>query len=142
MASRVPQITKQNVQSRKIYKDITINLDRTPITGELSILVNAEAVKQSIKNLVRTYPGERYYNPVLGSTISRSLFEFSDDFTLDQIKATTLSTITQWEPRALNPNVQVTAVPQLHAVNVDISFTITLFPDQRFSVPTIVLPVR
>jgi phage baseplate assembly protein W len=141
MPSRVPQYTR-NIKQRVVYKDFTPNLTLLPITGELLILKNDQAVAQSIRNLVLTYNGERYYNQQVGSTVSRDLFEMVDDFTLDRIKNSIISTINNFEQRAINVVVNVEGKPTDNFVNVTIQFGISIQPGQSFSVPTIVLQVR
>src|SRR5271166_3744989 len=141
MANRSPQLTR-NVKQRVLYKDITPNLDRRPVSGELEILTNAAAVAQSIRNCVLTLLTERYYNPLFGSTVNDDLFEFADDFTMGRVKTTITNTITTWEPRAQNLNVVVTGDGPNHKMIVNIYFTIVLVPSQVFSVQPIVLKVR
>ena len=141
MPSRVNQFTRFNKQ-KIVYRDFRINLDRQPVTGELDVNVNEKAVMQSITNLVLTYPGERYYHPEIGSTVSRSLFEFVDDFTTDRLKESILQTIQFFEPRAQNVEVTVKGDPANHLYNVEISFQVLNISPSRFIVPTIVLRVR
>jgi phage baseplate assembly protein W len=142
VANRSPQLTRTSVKQRIVYQDFSPNLDVLPITGELLILKNAQAVAQSIRNLVLTILGERYYAPLVGSTVNKALFDFVDDFTMDQIRDSIVFTIQNYEPRAQNVNVTVTGIPTQNQVQVDIFFTIVVSPGQTFSVPTMVLPVR
>ena len=73
MASRALLFTK-TLRQKVHYSDVTVNLDRNPITGELEILENEASVINSVKNLVLTFPTERFYHPEIGTNISRSLF--------------------------------------------------------------------
>lgn len=141
MVSRASQLTR-NVKQKVVYRDFNMNLNASPITGDLIMLVNADAVKQSIRNLVLTYPGERFYQPLVGSIVSRNLFDFVDQYNTDQLKDTIFSTIANYEPRAQNVTVTVTGRPQDNAYDVDISFSIVSLPGVTQNVPTIVLPVR
>lgn len=141
MPSRIDRITK-TIKHRVVYQDFTINFDLNPVTGQLLLVENAQAVIQSIRNLVLIYPTEIYYHPTIGSTVSRGLFEFVDDFSITQIKDTILQSITANEPRAQNVQVVVSAVAQQNYVNVDITFSLTAIPNQSFSVPKIPVRVR
>lgn len=142
MGNRSAQLTARHVHQRIVYKTFAPNLDLAPVTGELLILKNAQAVIQSIFNLIMTYPTERYYQPNLGSTVSRGVFEFVDGFSNDQIKDSILRTLNTYEPRAVNPQVTVTSNPTQYQVIVNVTFGIALFPNDRFTVPAIVLPIR
>lgn len=141
MISRVAQITKTVSQPRVVYRTITPNLDTWPRTGELKTLLNQDAVIQSIKNLVQTRLKERYYHLDIGSLLERGLFDFADEFGADRIKQELTDTLNNWEQRAQNPQITVTAIPGQQAYNVDIQFTIAA-AGAVVSVPTIVLRVR
>lgn len=82
------------------YSDIDINLSTNPITGSLARITNAEAVKQSIINLVLTNIRERPYQPYLGSQIRQSLFEPVSPITIESIQSGIQEVITNHEPRA------------------------------------------
>src|SRR5580765_731496 len=110
MTSRANKITR-NSKTRVVYRSLAPDLALLPLTGELRTLLNEDAIKASIKNLIFTYPGEKFYHPDIGSTVSRDVFEFLDDFTLDRMKETILQTL-QYEPRALNPHVTFDPQPQ------------------------------
>jgi phage baseplate assembly protein W len=140
MASRVAQITKQ-VKERIVYRTIAPNLALWPQTGELKTLVNEQCVVQSIKNLVRTWPTERYYHLDIGANMQRQLFDFADQFGADRLKAELVQTITNYEPRASQVAVSVTAFPQQNYFNVDILFVLTV-TGQTVTIPTIALRAR
>src|SRR5271170_5277814 len=108
--SRVSQLTS-NVKQRIVYRDFTMNLNKSALTGDLIMLTNAGAVIQSVRNLILTYLGERFYQPLVGSTISRSLFEFVDAPTSDLLKDSILQCINTYEPRA--QGVTVNVVPSI-----------------------------
>ena len=56
------------------YKDISLSFDPHPITKDLPVLKNENAIRRSVRNLVQTIPGERFFNPILGSSVSENLF--------------------------------------------------------------------
>ena len=60
------------------FKDISLSFDVHPITKDLLVLRDADAIKRSIRNLVQTIPTERFFNPTFGSEVRTSLFEFVD----------------------------------------------------------------
>ena len=83
----------------------------------------------------RTIPGERFFNPVLGSQVRRLLFDFIDVATADSIEDEILSTISNFEPRVTNVKVQVEHRPDRNNFNVTVFFDIIgqSLPSQTFS---------
>ena len=60
--------------SRK-FKDISLSFARNPVTNDIIAITDADAIKRSVINLVRTRVGERFYNNLLGTKTSATLFE-------------------------------------------------------------------
>ena len=63
------------------FKDISMSFKFNPLNGDLIALKNANAISRSIRNIVFTTPGEKFFNEDFGSDVSRSLFEYIDDLT-------------------------------------------------------------
>jgi phage baseplate assembly protein W len=83
----------------KGFKDLSMSFQVNPINYDLIALKNESAIARSIRNLVLTYPGERFFNQNLGSKVSRSLFENIDDISASIIKDEIENTINNYEPR-------------------------------------------
>ena len=58
------------------FKDLSMSFQVNPINYDLIALKNETSISRSIRNLVLTYPGEKFFNQGLGSKVSRSLFEY------------------------------------------------------------------
>ena len=56
------------------FKDITLSFVPHPVTNDLKVLKNEDAIRRSIRNIVQTIPTEKFFNPQLGSDIHKSLF--------------------------------------------------------------------
>jgi len=140
MSSRANKIT-QTTKKRVVYRSLAPDLALLPQTQDLATLINEEAVKQSIKNLIFTYPGERFYHPDLGSTITKDVFEFVDEFTMDRIKETILQTLQAYEPRAQNPRVTVEDRSQDNYIIVNVYFNIAAVPESA-SVASVQIRIR
>ena len=86
-------------------------------------------------NLVQTIPEERFFQPLLGSDVRSSLFEFVDFATASVIQAQILETIENFEPRVANTVVEVDPEPDLNSFDVTVIFDIVglEFPTQEFS---------
>jgi phage baseplate assembly protein W len=83
----------------KGFKDLSMSFQVNPINYDLIALKNENAIARSIRNLVLTYPGERFFNQNLGSKVSRSLFENIDSISASVIKDEIENTIRNYEPR-------------------------------------------
>ena len=76
-----------------------MSFQKNPLTNDLIVQKDANAIAQSVKNLVLTDPGERFFNPDLGTGISQSLFENIDVISASQIQVYVENTIRNYEPR-------------------------------------------
>jgi phage baseplate assembly protein W len=83
----------------KGFKDLSMSFQVNPLNYDLIALKNESAIARSIRNLVLTYPGERFFNENLGSKVSRSLFENIDEISASVIKDEIENTINNYEPR-------------------------------------------
>ena len=117
------------------YKDISLSFDPHPITKDLPVLKNADAIRRSVRNLVQTIPGERFFNPILGSSVSENLFGIVNFGTSTLIKEEILTTIENFEPRVDNVKVQVDIRFEQNNFDVTIFFDIVgqELPSQLFS---------
>lgn len=117
------------------FKDISLSFDPHPVTKDLPILKNERAITRSIRNLVETIPTERFFNPLLGSDVRSSLFEFVDYGTASVIKNQIETTIENYEPRVNNVQVEVDPQPDNNSFEVIVKFDIIgqEFPTQQFT---------
>jgi phage baseplate assembly protein W len=83
----------------KGFKDLSMTFQVNPLNYDLIALKNESAIARSVRNLVLTQPGERFFNQNLGSRISQSLFENLDDISASIIQDEIRNTITNYEPR-------------------------------------------
>ena len=117
------------------YKDISLSFDPHPITKDLPVIKNANAIRRSVRNLVQTIPGERFFNPILGSSVYGSLFDLMDFGTSNLIEQEIVTTLRNFEPRVNNVRVRVSARPDQNNFDVTIFFDIVgaALPPQEFS---------
>tara|TARA_B100001093_G_C26334967_1_gene803487 strand:+ start:31 stop:432 length:402 start_codon:yes stop_codon:yes gene_type:complete len=117
------------------FKDISLSFDPHPITKDLPVLKNENAIRRSVRNLVQTIPGERFFNPLLGSSVYESLFDLVDFGTSSLIEQEIITTIENFEPRVNNIQVQVDPRPDQNNFDVTIFFDVIgqELPPQEFS---------
>ena len=117
------------------FKDISLSFDPHPITKDLPVLKNENAIRRSVRNLVQTIPGERFFNPLLGSSVYESLFDLVDFGSSSLIEQEIITTIENFEPRVNNVQVQVDPRPDRNNFDVTVYFDIIgqSLPSQEFS---------
>jgi len=108
----------------KPFKDISASFKSNPINGDLLGLTNTNAIARSIRNLIFTVPGERPFNPALGSNVNSLLFNNVDRITASSIEDQIRNTIVNFEPRVVLNDLTVEAVPDDHRFDVRIQYTI------------------
>ena len=117
------------------FKDISLSFEPHPITKDLPVLKNANAIRRSVRNLVQTIPGERFFNPILGSSVYDSLFDLMDFGTSNLIEQEIITTLRNFEPRVNNVRVRVSVRADQNNFDVTIFFDIVgaALPPQEFS---------
>ena len=88
------------------FKDISMTFQSNPLNSDLIPLRNETAIARSIRNIVFTLPGEKFFNPNFGSRVSRSLFENVDGISASIINDEIRNSINNFEPRVSLINVQ------------------------------------
>ena len=81
------------------FKDLSASFQTSPLSNDLIALKNESAIARSVRNLVLTIQGERPFQPVLGTGVSRLLFENMDKLTASAIRSEIRTTIENYEPR-------------------------------------------
>ena len=81
------------------YKDVSMSFKSNPLNDDLIGLKNENVIARSIRNIVFTLPGERFFEPDFGSEVSASLFENVDEVTAVTIREEIEYSINQFEPR-------------------------------------------
>ena len=115
---------KMAIARTNVYSDLFTNFDQHPITDDVAIKTNEEAVKQAIRNLIQTNKGERLYQPNLGGDIRRLLFENTTPQTLLLMREIISEAIRKYEPRANLIDVVVSPNEDQNAVAVSITFNV------------------
>ena len=95
----------------KSFKDLSMSFKFNPLSGDLIALKNENAIARAVRNIVLTTPGEKFFDPDFGSSISEILFENVDEITAVSIEDEIKSSLKNYEPRV-----------ELIDVNVDPNF--------------------
>ena len=106
------------------FKDISASFQSNPLTNDVIALKNASAIARSIRNIVFTYPGEKFFNPNFGSRISQSLFENLDPTSAIAIRDEIENSIRNYEPRVILNDVIVDPNYDNNEFNVTVVYRI------------------
>ena len=106
------------------FKDISMSFQVNPLNDDLIAIKNQNAIARSLRNLVLTSPGERFFNNDLGSRVNRLLFQNMDDLTASSIKSEIENTINNFEPRVKLLSTRVSANADSYEFDVIIRYEI------------------
>ena len=117
------------------FKDISLSFSPHPVTKDLPILKNENAIVRSVRNLVQTIPTERFFNSNLGSDVQDSLFGFVDYGTASLIEDQIITVVTNYEPRVENVEAEVEPQVDNNSFGVIVRFDVVgqAFPPQEFA---------
>ena len=106
------------------FKDISMTFQANPLNQDVIVLKNENAIARSVRNIVFTVPGEKFFQENFGSRISESLFENIDQISALEIKDEITESINRFEPRVRL--ISVEAIPDYagNAFNVIIVYEI------------------
>ena len=90
------------------FKDVSMSFKVNPLNNDLVALKNANASARSVRNIILTSPGEKFFNPDFGSNVSKLLFENLDEVTALAIRDEIETAINNYEPRVSLIDVEVT----------------------------------
>ena len=124
------------------FKDISLSFKKHPVTDDILVLKNEDAIKRSVQNLVRIQTGEVFFNRLLGSRISGSLFELASDDYIDPIQKEIETSIKNFEPRVILTDVKFLSTPDENSIDVTIFYDIVGLNSPTQSVNFILEPTR
>ena len=127
---------------KRKFKDISMSFETNPLNDDLVSLSDSSAIARSIRNIVFTSPGEKFFNPDFGSRISESLFENVDEVSALAIEDEIKSSIINFEPRVNLLNTNVVPNPDDNEMNVTIEYEIVGIDIPPQQLEFVLLPTR
>lgn len=106
------------------FRDISMTFQRHPLNDDLIALKNEQAIARSVRNIVFTVPGDKFFNEDFGSRVSEVLFENIDNISANLIKQEIKQSITAYEPRVRLLSVEVNPEFDNNEFNVKITYKI------------------
>jgi phage baseplate assembly protein W len=109
---------------QKIYSDLDLTFNRLPVTNDVALSYDDQAVIRSVRNLLLTNFYERPFQPSLGSNLGLILFEMSDGITSSILEKEVRNVIKNYEPRVTINQITITPSPDDNSFNLAMSFFI------------------
>ena len=124
------------------FKDISLSFSRHPVTNDVIVLKNEDAIKKSVVNLVRTRVGERFFNNLLGSNVDNSLFELQTSGVSSYLEEEITTLLNNFEPRISLNSVYVETPDDTNDLNIRISYNIVGLPFPPQTIEFVLQPTR
>jgi phage baseplate assembly protein W len=104
--------------------DLDINFDKNPLSGDVALRKDEEAIKRSLRNLLLFRRGEKPFHPEINAGIQDMLFELTDPVTVAEMRNRIGNMIKAYEPRITSASIEVVDVIDKNEVRITIRFTI------------------
>lgn len=124
------------------FRDLSLSLRSNPLTRDLVILKNENAIARSVQNLVLTLRGEKFFEPRIGTDTNALLFENIDNFTAQRLQSQIEEVIQNYEPRVELIETIVTPDYDEGAMNVLVKYIIVGIDALPQQLEFILLPTR
>ncbi len=124
------------------FKDISMSFETNPLNDDLIALKNTSAIARSLRNIVFTQPGEKFFQPEFGSRVTESLFDIADGVSASTIRDEIRSSIINYEPRVKLLDVTVIPNPRENEMNVTIEYEIVGLDISPQQLDFVLLPTR
>lgn len=124
------------------FKDISLSFVRNPVNNDILAITNADAIKRSVINLVRTRVGEKFYNNLIGTRTEDSLFELQSPEVSYKLELEIDSLLRNYERRIEKSTVTITYEDGSSDLNVRISYDIVGLPVPTQTIEFVLQPTR
>ena len=130
------------VQISRAFKDISLSFSRHPVTNDVTVLKNEDAIKKSVVNLCRTRINDRFFNDLLGTSIEDSLFETNLDDITSFLEREITVLLKNFEPRIRLSSVIVESLVDSYELQIRIEYDITGLPFPSQNIDFLLQPTR
>ena len=126
----------------RAFKDINLSFKRHPVTNDVVVIRDEDAIKRSVKNIIFTILGEKPFEPEFGSIINEALFELNTDLNEIRISDEIKNSLENYEPRISGISVSVSVYPDSNEMNCTVQYDITGLPVPPQEVNVLLFPAR
>ena len=126
----------------RAFKDISLSFKKHPVTNDVIVLRNEDAIKRSVINLTRTRINERFFNDLVGTSVQDALFENMNSGIEAALEQEITSLLTNYEPRIDLNSVYVIADQDSNALEIQVDYNIVGLPFPRQNIEFLLQPTR
>ena len=130
------------VKISRAFKDISLSFTKHPVTNDVTVLKNEDAIKKSVINLCRTRINERFFNDLLGTSIEDSLFETNLTDISSFLEREISGLLKNFESRIILTNVIVESLVDSYELQIRIEYEITGLPFPTQNIEFLLQPTR
>ena len=126
----------------RAFKDINLSFKRHPVTNDVVVIRDEDAIKRSVKNIIFTILGEKPFEPNFGSVINNALFDLNTNLSEIRISDEIKASLDNYEPRIDNVNVSVSILADSNEMNCTVRYDIVGIPAPTQTVDVLLFPAR
>ena len=130
------------VKISRAFKDISLSFTKHPVTNDVTVLRNEDAIKKSVVNLCRTRLNERFFNELLGTSIEDSLFETNLDDISSFLEREITVLLKNYEPRITLRHVIIDSLVDSYELQIRTEYEITGLPFPTQNIEFLLQPTR
>ncbi len=124
------------------FKDINLSFKRHPITNDLIVIKNEDAIKRSVHNCILTIVGEKPFQKDFGTIVNASLFELDTGLNYISIQNQITSCLKAFEPRIKVTEVIVDTDGANNQMSAKITYDIIGLAVPRQAIDVLLFPAR
>ena len=126
----------------RAFKDINLSFKRHPVTNDVVVIRDEDAIKRSVKNIIFTILGEKPFEPNFGSVINESLFDLNTSLNEIRVADEISASLRNYEPRISDIDVTVTVAPDTNEMNCTVQYEIVGLSTPPQEVDVLLFPAR
>ena len=126
----------------RAFKDINLSFKRHPVTNDVVVIRDEDAIKRSVKNIIFTILGENPFEPNFGSVINNALFDLNTNLSEIRVSDEIKASLDNYEPRINNIDVSVSILADSNEMNCTVQYDIVGIPAPTQTVDVLLFPAR
>ena len=126
----------------RAFKDINLSFKRHPVTNDVVVIRDEDAIKRSVKNIIFTILGEKPFEPDFGSVMNQSLFDLNTNLSEIKVSDEIKASLDNYEPRIDNVNVSVSILADSNEMNCTVQYDIVGIVAPTQTVDVLLFPAR
>ena len=126
----------------RAFKDISLSFKKHPVTNDVTVLRNEDAIKKSVINLTRTRINERFFNDLLGTSVADNLFENMGSGLETALEEEISTLLGNYEPRIELNSVYVIADQDSNELSIQVDYNIVGLPIPSQTIEFLLQPTK